>query len=85
MNNNTELKPCPFCGGKVELKDKTKNLYGFNGYEIKCNCGCMMKSDLCSEMICEGNKISTPVTERGKSKALKGLYDRWNRRATDEN
>lgn len=74
----TKLKPCPFCGGKVELKDKTSNFYGFNGYEIKCNCGCVMKSDLCSEMIFEGNKCSTPVTERGKSKALSDLVALWN-------
>lgn len=73
-----ELKPCPFCGGKVELKDKTSNFYGFNGYEIKCNCGCVMKSDICSEMIFEGNKCSTPVTERGKSKALSDLVALWN-------
>ncbi len=74
----TELKPCPFCGGEVELKDCTSNFYGFNGYEIKCNCGCRLKSHLCSEMVFNGNKCSTPVTERGKSKALSDLVSLWN-------
>lgn len=77
-----ELKPCPFCGGEAELKDLTSNWYGFNGYEIKCDCGCRLKSHLCSEPRIEGNKYSTPITERGKSKALKDLIVLWNRRAT---
>ena len=74
----TELKPCPFCGGQAELKDYTGNVYGFNGYEIKCKCGCGLKSHLCSEVICQGNKYSTPVTENGKAKALKDLINLWN-------
>jgi Lar family restriction alleviation protein len=81
---NSELKPCPFCGGKGELRDLTGNLYGFNGYEIKCACGCYLKSHLCSEPRWEGNKYYTPVTERGKAKALEDLIILWNRRATDE-
>lgn len=75
---NCELKPCPFCGGEVELKDHTSNLYGFNGYEVRCKCGCGVKSHLCSEMRCQGNKISTPVTESGKAKALTDLVNLWN-------
>ena len=81
---NSELKPCPFCGGKGELRDLTGNVYGFNGYEIKCACGCYLKSHLCSELQWVGNKYYTPVTERGKSKALEDLINLWNRRETAE-
>ena len=35
----TELKLCPLCGGEVEIKDYTANVYGFSGYMIKCSCG----------------------------------------------
>jgi len=28
---NTQLKPCPFCGGKAELSS-----YGFRGYSANC-------------------------------------------------
>ena len=31
-----ELKPCPFCGGEVELLDYTDQMYGFWDYKIKC-------------------------------------------------
>lgn len=79
-----ELKPCPFCGGEAELKDLINNLYGFNGYEIKCGCGCVLKSHLCSEPRWEGNKYCTPVTERGKAKALNDLIVLWNRRKDNE-
>lgn len=79
--SKTELKPCPFCGGEAELKDLTRNIYGFNGYVIDCNCGCRLKSHLCSETLIEGNKYSTPITEHGKSKALKDLINLWNMEA----
>jgi Lar family restriction alleviation protein len=85
QRGNSELKPCPFCGGKGKLRDLTGNLYGFNGYEIKCACGCYLKSHLCGEPQWDGNKYYTPVTERGKAKALEDLIILWNRRATDEN
>lgn len=35
----TEIKPCPFCGGKAEVFQRVKH-NGFNTYEIHClNCG----------------------------------------------
>lgn len=33
MESNTELKPCPFCGGAAEIKAEA---YGLNGYRIGC-------------------------------------------------
>ncbi len=80
----TELKPCPFCGGKVKVKDHTDNWYGFNGYEISCGCGCGLKSRIPTETIFDGNKISTPMTERSKAESLKGLIDLWNRSIGNE-
>lgn len=34
-----ELKPSPFCGGEVEVKDYTDRIYGFWDYKIVCSCG----------------------------------------------
>jgi Lar family restriction alleviation protein len=81
----TELKPCPFCEGKdLELKDYTDRKYGFDGYEIKCKCGCRMASGSVHEHYWEGKRYCTPITEKSKNNALKDLYERWNRRADNE-
>ena len=81
-----ELKPCPFCGNEdVKLKDETDALYGFDGYQLLCiQCKCTMFSGSVHEHYWEGGKYHTPKTERAKEKALKELYDTWNRRANDE-
>lgn len=79
---NKELKPCPFCGSvDLELKDDTDKIYGFDGYTIRCKCGCLLRSGSVHEHYWEGNKYCTPITKRSKNKALKDLYERWNRRA----
>ena len=36
MSNDTELKPCPFCGGEVKLIDMTHDGVG-NPYSIQCD------------------------------------------------
>ena len=78
-----ELKPCPFCGGnELRVEDLTSHVYGFDGYSIICKCGCRVQSESPREQYFKDGKYCTPMTTRSKNKALKGLYDRWNGRAT---
>ena len=44
--SNTELKPCPFCGGKDLRTGNTACLIGTDIY-IKCTCGA--KIQICKE------------------------------------
>lgn len=76
--NEMELKPCPFCGGTAELKDYTDKIYGFDDYEIRCQCGCTVRSQSTREHYFDGNRYCTPRTEEAKSRALKGLIKLWN-------
>ena len=67
----TELKPCPFCGGEVELRGGLENwrptFYdpdsGGDPYYIQCKCGCFF--------------------DNGYWEA-EDLINAWNRRSTDE-
>lgn len=44
MNNDPELKPCPFCGGEPEFDDSFRSRVG-KYYRIECRV-CCMKSPL---------------------------------------
>ena len=81
----TELKPCPFCGGnEIEIKDYTDRKYGFDGYEIRCKCGLRFASGSVHEHYWEGKRYFTPMTENSKKIAYDKMVDGWNRRADNE-
>lgn len=80
----TELKPCPICGGEVTIKDCTSNIYGFQDYMIKCGCGLRFHSQSTCEHYWVGNTYHTPQTERAKKKAYDKMIEDWNRRADHE-
>ena len=62
--NEPKLKPCPFCGGAVKIKDCTSNIYGFQDYLIKCDCGLRFHSQSTCEHYFVGNTYHTPQTVR---------------------
>lgn len=74
---NYALKHCPFCGENVKIYDHTDALYGFDGYEIMCSCGCHLKSSSPREHYFEGNKYCTPITEKAKDRELMKLLLLW--------
>lgn len=65
-----ELKPCPFCGGKVKIRggqeDWTPTWYdpdsGGDPYFITCDCGCTFEIGYCE---------------------AQDIAEAWNRRAED--
>ena len=75
----TELKPCPFCGGKAEIK---------NGYVyyIKCvqahctECGAYMPKVPINHLIYTKGKSVRLTEEQAKMKTA----NEWNRRADNE-
>ena len=78
-----ELKPCPFCGDKVELIDHTDRTFGFDGHEIKCHqCKVIMLSIPANSI--GWFKDGTPIVEWTKEKSLNELKERWNRRADND-
>lgn len=81
----TELKPCPFCGGNdLTIKDNTNMAYGFDGYEIRCRCGCRFASGSVHDHYWQGKKYCTPITENSKKIAYDKMIEDWNRRADNE-
>ena len=65
----SELKPCPFCGGKATIRvvtpvhDTNYKAFGYGGYFVMCN-DCLTSS----------NNYSTEQV----------AADHWNRRVLDE-
>ncbi len=75
----TELKPCPFCGGKAEFNiistRSTNNTRGF-GFKIKCS-KCNITNQRVYELLIDLNSkglIGFPTDER------QAAVDDWNRR-----
>jgi Lar family restriction alleviation protein len=77
----TELKPCPFCGGKAETHYQP--LFSINGVCIKCTeCNARSRFFPCDSYYAyyHGEKNVHISKERATSDAI----NMWNRRATDE-
>lgn len=77
VRTSKNFKPCPFCGKEVRLFDYTANLYGFDGYEIVCECGCRLRSKSPREHYFVGNKYCTPMTERAKEREIRYVLELW--------
>ena len=75
--NEPELKPCPFCGGKANIKGANKKGYALI---IWCECNdCNARtSGYCPDL--ENEDTSIESIERCKIKAIEA----WNRRVADE-
>ncbi len=73
MENNTELKLCPFCGGQAKLKATTKRSTGFT---IWCECGkCHAETaGYCPDINKEDSSIDN--IEQCKKYAM----EKWNKR-----
>lgn len=73
MNEN--LKPCPFCGGKVTIAEMGNNEYGLyivtrGLYDDKCTCRVFMESE----------KLEKSDTEERKTRIKEDLIEKWNKR-----
>ena len=80
----SELKPCPFCGGEVELVDYTDHMYGFWDYKIKCpNCRACMDSPSTAVVQLLPDKIKQTRNEETKRKAKRELIILWNTRVKE--
>lgn len=71
----TELKPCPFCGGKVTIAD-----YDYcwsiiaSGNEPNVSCGCRLFME--SESFAKNDILA-------KQRAKEKLIKKWNRRVSE--
>ena len=74
-----ELKPCPFCGGKAEIK-QTK-MFLSDAVQAHCTeCGAFMPKEFINHLLySEGEEIY--VTEE---MAIERTAERWNRRSNNE-
>lgn len=74
MEENRELKPCPFCGGEAKIKATTKEITGFI---IWCECSkCHAKtSGYCPDINKEDSSLDS--IEECKEYAV----EKWNNRA----
>lgn len=90
--NETELKPCPFCGGKAELKIGKMALYdGIYPVKYELRVGVSIKCTQC--YMSEGERTASIDIDHEKIELKQSIYEtktvismfkRWNRRATDE-
>ena len=80
-----ELKPCPFCGGEVELLDYTDKRYGFWDYKIKCkNCRAYMDSPSTAVVKMKMEGIEQTRNEETMRKAKRELIIIWNTRTQND-
>lgn len=76
---NIELKPCPFCGGKAELRDSpnSRSEEGMSFYEVRCkNCGVYVRGESFNFWVVKYNR-ENPQDQLS-------AVERWNKRAYEE-
>lgn len=71
---NTKLKPCPFCGTKVEMT-KTPLWNGSHGYQ-----GCYRFGVTCEKCGCTLRYIFSDTIYRTEEDAINNVIDAWNKR-----
>lgn len=76
LMSEIELKPCPFCGGEVELS----SISDYEGYyfdlAVTCNgCGVDVVFD---------TEINCPKVEDFPEETVRKAIEKWNRRATND-
>ena len=73
-SNTSELKPCPFCGTKVEMRrvplwNGSHGYHGCFNFEVKCpKCGCSV------------NYIGSDTVNRSEEEAIANVTKAWNSR-----
>ena len=76
----TELKPCPFCGGKADVKHGT--IYMDETYRVECSlCLCMTKRVFVNNPSLLPNGKLNPDTRYSALQAIEKAVELWNRRA----
>ena len=70
-----KLKPCPFCGTKVEVR-KEAMWHGSHGYK-----DCYRYDVRCQECGCRISMRNTDTINRTDRKAKQNAIEAWNRRA----
>lgn len=78
-----ELKPCPFCGGEVKVKDYTDKIYGFWDYKIVCSCGVNFHSPSTATVEFLSGKMVQTRNEETKKSAYIRMVEAWNRRVIE--
>ena len=81
MSERTELKPCPFCGGKAKVKEN--HIYTEAGLCVhcpECNVHTMTTLYDCTYQYYHGQRDMFITREM----AEKASVDLWNRRVGDE-
>ena len=77
--SETKLKPCPFCGGKAEIK--RCNVYLDDALQVRCTeCGTSQPKEIPNHRLYTGGK-EIFLTE---AMLIEKITNRWNRRADDE-
>ena len=80
-----KLKPCPFCGGEVELLDFTDKIYGFWDYKINCKkCRAFMNSPSTAVVQHTTNGLHQTRNEETMQKAKRELIIMWNTRTQND-
>lgn len=80
-----KLKPCPFCGGEVELLDYTDKWYGFWDYKIKCKkCRAYMDSPSTAVVRHTDTGLHQTRNEETMQKAKRELIIIWNTRIQND-
>ena len=78
----TELKPCPFCGGEAEVREGF--VYADNAVLIRCQ-KCFVKTE---KVLINHPKITYYGTDEStrytKEQAIQKAAEIWNRRADNE-
>ena len=90
--SETELKPCPFCGGEAKLNIGKISLYDGiypTKYElrvsvaIKCTQCYMSEGEYTAAIDIDHDKIELKQSIY-ETKTVRSLYARWNRRVDNE-
>lgn len=84
----TELKPCPFCGGKAHISEREMRYYGINdfgcrkikfGAQAMCN-KCRARGGVVTAIIITDRKDTNEQFDKLDERAIEA----WNRRVTDD-